>query len=166
MKKIFSICAILAALCSFTACDSDTDIEAGGTKIEQMAGLWEVQVDAIIGDDYYEDPYGLGLIQVSTYNTASNSTSEMWIDDNGNFWAFKFKCPINLANKTFACKDVDYDSEATGKATIKEGKILLGQGHNIHGMPCDSIYFTIEFDDDDNGATWVMSGNKYSGFYE
>lgn len=166
MKKIFSICALAAAMFSFTACDSDTDIEPGGTAIEKMAGLWEVQVDAILGGDYYEDPYGWGLIQVSTYNTSANSTAEMWIDDNQNFWAFKFKCPVDYANLSFACTDIDYDAAGTGKATIKEGKILLGQGHNIHGMPCDSIYFKIEFSDDEDHATWVLSGNKYSGFYE
>jgi hypothetical protein len=117
----------------------------------------------------------------------------MWIDDDGNFWSFKFKMPINYSAGTFSATDILYNDDmreiaeliAAGQtptdkngnpltaetATITDGKILYGQGHNIHGMPTDSISFYITFSDDPYGAQFGyakhhVAGTRYSGFYE
>ena len=164
MKKYISLLAmaLLPAL-AFVSCSVETDEPAGGTKVEKMAGHWVVTVDATAGGDFYEDPYGLGEWDLFTYNTAADDADQMWIDDGGNFWKFKFKCPVNLSAKTFACDGVDYDNVPTGTATITNGKILDKAGKNVNGMPTDSIYFDVEFSDDP-GTIYHIHGVRYAGF--
>lgn len=174
MKKYISFIAFLM-LTSFglISCDTETDEEAGGTNIEKMCGYWDVQVDAVDanGNVVYEDFYGLGTATTFTYNTSSNSTTEMWIDDQDTFWEYKFKVNIDYKAGTFSASDVQYADEAEGKATITDGKILYGAGKNIHGMPCDSIVYYISFSDDEypaeyGFAKYRVSGIRHSGFTE
>lgn len=169
MKKYICIMfAVLATSFGFVACDVETDEDAGGTNIEKMAGEWVVSVDAVddAGNISYTDPYGMGSIKIKTYNTAANDRDSMWIDDNGNFWTFKIKIPVNYNARTFACDTKPYDSKNSGDATITDGKVLENAGKNIHGMPCDSIVFNIKFSDDKNGLTYRLSGTRYAGFTE
>jgi hypothetical protein len=140
-----------------------------------------------------EDLFGAVDVDLFTFNTAANSSTEMWIDDDGNFWAFKFKMPIDYVAGTFSATNVPYDAAnqeiadaiaagqtpkdkdgnplAAETATITDGKIMYGAGHNIHGMPTDSISFYITFTDDSYGARFgyakhLVTGTRYSGFYE
>lgn len=179
MKKIFSIVMLMFAAMSFlTSCDSDTDIEAGGTIVEPMAGLWEVNIDAVDenGKVVYEDFFD--PIQLYTYNTASNSSTQMWIDDKASMWAYKFLVNIDLDNMTFSSPSTNYDPTLAysdegeaGNAVLENGKIVKNGGLNIHGKPIDSIEFYISFDDDDypsiyGFAKYHVHGIRYSGFYE
>jgi hypothetical protein len=169
MKKYISL--LMTALLfsfGFTGCDPETDEEPGGTNVEKMAGVWDVTVDAVdeSGNILYEDPYGIGVIQVMTYNTAANVDNEMWLDDMQNFWAFKMKVDVNYAARTFSCASKDYDAAGTGTAVVTNGKVLEGQAKNLHGMPNDSIVFDIKFSDDNNGLIYRFSGQRYTGFYE
>ena len=181
----------------FASCDVETNEKPGGTNVQNMAGRWVVSVSQVdeAGNVVFQpaDLFGIEDVELFTFNTASNSSTEMWIDDRNNFWAFKFKMPINYAEGTFSATDIPYDSNfqeiadaiAAGQtptdedgnpltaetATITEGKILYGQGHNIHGMPTDSISFYITFTDDPYGARFGyakhhVAGTRYSGFYE
>ena len=155
----------------FSSCDPETDEEPGGTQLEKMAGMWDVQVHAINEDGsvLYEDPYGMGTFSISTYNTSANNTTEMWFDDNENFWKVKMKVNVDLANATFSAPDgtaYHFEIPDGGKVKGMKGKILYGQGKNIHGMPCDSICVEVAFDDDDNNLTYRYRGIRDSGFYE
>lgn len=165
MKKyIFAACLGLLSL-GFTSCDVETDVEAGGTQVEKMAGFWDVTCDAVNenGEIVSEDPYELGVFSLMTYNTAANSASEMWIDDLGNFWDFKMKVDVNYAARTFACAEKDYDADGSGKAVITDGRILEKAAKNVHGMPVDSIVFNITFSDDDKGLIYRIHGKRYWG---
>ena len=169
MKKYISL--LMTALLfsfGFTGCDPETDEEPGGTNVEKMAGVWDVIVDVVDenGNTGYEDPYGLGTIQVMTYNTAANNDTEMWLDDCNNFWAFKMKVDVNYAGRTFSCAANYYDAARSGTAVVTNGKVLEGQAVNLHGMPNDSIVFDIKFSDDDYGFIYRISGQRYTGFYE
>ena len=169
MKKYISLFLFATVFAfGFTACDVETNIEPGGTNVEKMAGKWEVTVDAVddAGNVLYEDPYGLGTVIMYTYNTAANTNTEMWLDDDGEFWAFKMKVDVNYANRTFDCATKDYDAEGTGQGTVTNGKVLEGAATNLHGMPNDSIVFDIVFSDDDNNLKYRISGQRYTGFYE
>lgn len=169
MKKYISFALMTIALSfGFVSCDVETDEEPGGTNVEKMAGRWEVTIDAYDTDGklLYEDPYQMGVIEVRTYNTADNSSTQMWLDDVNKFWAFKFKTNINYEARTFSNEAVDYDAAGTGKAVVTNGKILEGAAKNLHGMPNDSIVFDIQFDDDDYGFVYRISGQRYTGFYE
>lgn len=171
MKKYISMFMFALLGCfSLVSCDTETDESAGGTEVEQMAGQWDVQVDAIDenGAVLYTDPYGLGTITLNTFNTAANTNTEMWIQESG-FWGVKMKVSVDYAAKTFtAPANTSYnpaDSKA-GNVELLEGKVLLGQGKNLHGLPCDSICYKVKFDDDDYGFTYRVSGIRHTGFYE
>ncbi|MBQ9667527.1 MAG: hypothetical protein IJV45_02100 [Prevotella sp.] len=171
MKKFLKYAMMgLCLSLGFVACDVETDEEAGGTNVQNLAGHWMVTVDIVdeAGNTLYSDPYGLGEIAVYTYNTAANDADSIWITDNNNFWQFMMKIPANNSALTFSCPEKDYDAAGTGKAIITNGKVLLGAAKNLHGMPNDSIVFDISFNDDEPayGYIYRMSGQKYTGFYE
>ena len=173
MKKYISFFAMTLALSfGFVACDTETDEEPGGTKVEKMCGNWDVVYDAVDADGnlVYEDPYGAGVCTVFTYNTSDESMSTMYIDDQNTFWAYKFLVNINYAARTFSANDsVWYDAAQSGKAVITDGKIIEGGAKNSHGMPNDSISFYISFDDDSYAAAgyWAkfhVHGQRHTGF--
>lgn len=155
------------------ACDVETDEKPGGTNIEKMCGYWDVTIDAVDenGEVVIEDPFGRGISTVYTYNTAGNSTSQMWIDDRGLFWGYQFLVDINYSAKTFAASERDYDADGSGKAVVTDGKIMEGAAKNLHGAPCDSISYYISFSDDEYPANYGyakyhISGTKHTGFVE
>jgi hypothetical protein len=198
MKKYISFALMTIALSfGFASCDVETNEEPGGTNVQNMAGRWVVSVSQVDenGNVKYqpEDLFGIMDVDLLTFNTAANSSTEMWIDDDGNFWAFKFKMPVDYVAGTFSVTNVPYDAAnqeiadaiAAGNtpkdkdgndlvaetATISDGKIMYGAGHNIHGMPTDSIAFYITFTDDAYAAKYgyakhLVTGTRYSGFYE
>ena len=198
MKKYISLALMTIALSfGFVSCDVETNEKPGGTNVQNMAGRWTVSVSQVDenGNVVFEpeDLFGVVDADLFTYNTSANSSTEMWIDDRGNFWSFKFKMPVNYGAGTFSATDVLYNDDmreiaeliAAGQtptdkngnpltaetATITDGKILYGQGHNIHGMPTDSISFYVTFSDDPYGAQFGyakhhVAGTRYSGFYE
>ena len=198
MKKYISLALMTIALSfGFVSCDVETNEEPGGTNVQNMAGRWTVSVSQVDenGNVVFEpeDLFGVVDVDLFTFNTSANSSTEMWIDDDGNFWDFKFKMLINYGAGTFSATDIHYNDDmreiaeliAAGQtptdkngnpltaetATITDGKILYGQGHNIHGMPTDSISFYVTFSDDPYGAQFGyakhhVAGTRYSGFYE
>ena len=182
----------------FTACSVETDEKPGGTNIQDMCGYWDVSVSQVDenGEVVFEpeDLFGIVDVPLYTYNTASNSSTQMWLDDRSEFWDFKFLVDINYAAGTFsAAENIPYNAEMQGyadaiaagtpekdadgnviepeTATISNAKIMLGQGHNIHGNPCDSIAFYISFSDDPYAARFgyakhLVTGVRHSGFTE
>lgn len=171
MKRYFqfAMTALMMGL-GFVACDVETDEEPGGTNVQNLAGHWEVTVDIVDqgGNLLYSDPYGLGTIEVFTYNTSANSPDSIWVSDANNFWRFAMKVGCDTKSLTFACSEKDYDANGSGQAVITNGKVLLGAATNLHGMPNDSIVFDISFSDDQTPYANIfrLSGQKYTGFYE
>lgn len=171
MKKYISMFMFALLSCfALVSCDTETDESAGGTAVEQMAGIWDVQVDAVDenGNVLYEDPYGLGTITVNTYNTAANSDKEMWLQDAG-FYGVQMKVNVDYAAKTFsvaAGSSYNPSNAEAGNVELLEGQVLLNQGKNLHGLPCDSICYKVKFSDDENALTYRISGVRHSGFYE
>ena len=170
MKKYISMMAMALMLCmNFTACDVETDEKPGGTNIEQMCGNWDVMWYAVDASGNVLDEWTDGTI--FTFNKADNSTTQMWIDDQNTYWQFKFLVDIDYNAKTFSATSRDYDAAGSGKAVVTNGKILLGAGKNLHGVPCDSITFEISFDDDSYPAKYGfdhyrVEGVKHAGFTE
>ena len=76
MKKYISIAFVAIVLSlGFISCDVDTDEEPGGTKVEKMAGRWNVTLDVYDTDGNLlaEDPYHFGVFEIQTYNTVDNA---------------------------------------------------------------------------------------------
>ena len=168
MKKIFVYTLVLGFLLSFSACQEE--FEPGGTPVQEMAGTYTVLYNH---DSYGTDPFGAGYSQVYLYNTSSESTTEMWLSDLGNFWEYKVKLPINLANLTFGSSDTlinaieGYDI----KVIVENGIIIPGAATPPSETPVDSIYFDIWFDDLGDatgieGDRLRVSGFRYTGWPE
>lgn len=154
---------VVAALAtfSFSACSVETNEQPGGTNIQDMAGFWDVTAYTVGSNNQLTQ--FTDVFSMETYNTAANKTDSMWINDLGNLWAFKFKTPINYTAKTFSCGATNYDvtQPGIGNAVMTDGQILLGKGHNIHGLPCDSIAFKIKFSDDNKNRTFFVTGVRH-----
>ena len=88
MKKVLFFAATLLLGFTITSCEKE---EIGGTAVESMAGQWYVDIDAVNDDGtpikggahYFG--YDEERITLLTYNNASNSSTQMWIDDLGAF---------------------------------------------------------------------------------
>lgn len=158
LKYIFVAIFALAV----SSCDKE---EIGGTATQDLAGEWMVKADIVdaSGNVIAEDPYGLGYFQVITYNTAANIPTEMWVSDTGNFWEFTAKVPCDAAAQTFgsstAVPNLDYDC----MVTITNGKVTYGGTLSPSGAIADAIEFTIAFDDDEGGYTYLLSGYRRTG---
>lgn len=160
--------ALMLAM-SFTACDVETDEKPGGTNIEKMCGYWDVIWYAVDASGNIVDEWTEGTIY--TFNKADNSTTQMWIDDQQTYWAFKFLVDIDYNARTFRADSRDYDAAGSGQAVVTNGKILEGAGKNLHGAPTDSIAFEISFNDDTYPEKYgfdhyLVTGTKHSGFTE
>lgn len=169
-----------AAAFALTSCNSDTDVEPGGTNVQDMAGVWDVTIDAVDeqGNLVYEDVFEMGVVNIYTYNNAANSSSVMWLDDRKEFWAFKVPVNINLQDQTFSVTDTNYDptsyyndTEGCGNITVTGGKIVKNGGKNLHDKPVDTIEFYVSFSDDNypekyGYAKYHVHGTRYTGFYE
>ena len=166
IKKYFV--AALATCCLFlTGCEDETD--PGGTAVEKMAGDWWVTVDIIENGEIIKNPYinyGIEYFEIYTYNTAANKSTEMWIDDYGNFWMFKLKVDVNYDNRTFSTSGFTDNEDLAFKSFITDGKILEGAATTPSGMPADSIVFFIRFDDDGEDGECIhrISGFRRTGF--
>lgn len=182
MKKKFFIPLAMGVMMgmTFTACDTETDEEPGGTPVEKMCGYWDVQYDAVDenGEVVFEDPFEAGTIAIYTYNTNDNSSTKMWIDDrlDDSFWNFKFLVDIDYAARTFSATNVvyeagQYEEEEPGTATLWNGKIVENGGKNLHGKPWDTIEFDISFSDDPYPEAYGyhhyhVYGLRHTGFTE
>lgn len=169
MKKYISmfVFAILGT-CFVASCDPETDEEPGGTAVEKVAGFWDVTVDVIDtigGEVAMVDPYGVGSMPISTFNTAANTTDSLWLED-GSFWGVKMKVGLNYGKAQFTAENVSYDptNPDAGNVVALQGKVLYGQARNEHGQPTDSIVIDVKYDDDTYGFTYRYSGRRHSGF--
>ena len=155
--------AFVFSLCIVSCDNSDTD--PGATQLVDMAGQWDVAAYSIdaSGTVLAKETDTFTLI---TYNTAANNTTEMWINDKGNFWSFKMKVDVDLQNMAFACVSKDYNGSDKSDATavITNGKVLKGAATSLHGAPNDSIVFEVKFSDDDSNKTYRITGQRYTGF--
>ncbi len=170
MKKYSILLLSIAAVLFLAGCQED--IEPGGTAVEQLAGDWYVKGDAIdeSGNVVFEDAdlFGVGRFHLITYNTTSNSPSELYINDEGTFWDFIVKINADINALTFQGNDVQNESYDC-KVNISNGKILLGATKTPSGSPADSIVFTVSFSDDEypakyGYAAYRISGYRYTGF--
>ncbi|SEN65473.1 Lipid-binding putative hydrolase [bacterium A37T11] len=158
--SIFS-CILLA----FFACKKD---EIENTASVKLAGDWYVKASQIddAGNIVAEDLTG-GYFHLLTYNTAANKDTELWIDDQKNFWDIKGVVNSDVNGLSFSGTDVQnvsYDS----KFTVADGKVLEKAATTPSGSAADSIVFTISFDDDEELPTggfpkYRISGYRYTG---
>lgn len=159
--KITYLLATLSIILFLNSCTKDA-IEPGGTTTMAMANEWWVQVDN--KGDYYH---------FSTYNTSSNSSTEMILDDLATFWGnskdgrVAAKINVNLANQTFtATKSPNVNPKYPITFSVTDGKILSKAAKSPGAKAVtDSINFKIEFSDDP-GTVYNFSGYARTRFGE
>lgn len=145
---------VLAAACK-------KDVPAGGTAVQNMAGDWYVKVNGT--GDYYS---------VLTFNTADNSSTEMWVQTSAaiksgaTVIAVKGKVPVELGGQTFSGSNIA--NIASTKATIPTFSIANGMivpngtiGPNSK-TPADLISFDLIV----NGVTYKIEGFHKTGYLE
>ena len=164
MKK-YLILLVAALTIAFTGCETVT--EPGGTAVQAMAGEWWVTAEYQVAGVWTDA--GVGHFKLSTYNTAANENTEMWVNDNGSFWNFHSIVKVDYTSKTFLTTDsvstnaVKYPSE---KVLITNGKVLLGTAKTPSGAAADSIVFSAAFNDDSGPIVYKVSGFRRTGFPE
>ncbi len=165
MKKYLML---LFAVLSFslTGCE-ETDVEAGGTVVEKMAGTWYVTWEQKNAQGEWEDVLG-GTVELNTYNTAANVPTEMWLKE-GYLLNTALKVTTNYAGRTFEMAETSIAvNEANWGApkitlSITDGKVLEGEATTPSGMPADSIVFFVNVQGDD---TYKIAGFRRTGFAE
>jgi hypothetical protein len=161
MKKILYL--MLASAVLFASCAKDP-IE--NTATVDMAGEWYVTVDLAdeTGAVIMEDPYGVGSMIFSTFNTAADKASEMYVFDNYNFWEFQVQVNADPDKMTFSTDGMAPNVIYESNVQIMSGKITKAGAKTPSGVPADAIEFLLKFDDDDPSYVYKVHGFRYSGF--
>ena len=154
----------------FIACDKKDDFVNDESGVVDLAGEWFVHYDHPV---YGADPWGIGYTSLITYNTAVDDGQEIWINDQGNFWTYQVKIPVDVADLTFGSADTVINS-IDGydiKVLIRNGKIIEKVSERPSGAIADSIYFELWLEDleDQTGIasdTVIVSGYRRTGFLE
>lgn len=160
LKKLsYYLAAVIFSVC-FTACDQvESEPDTSDVVIEEITGTYFVQT--FLGDDLVLDYESINI-----YNTAANTATEMWIDDNEHIWPFKVKSPLNLDDLTFSGTTLEseilIDNEIV-TMTITNGKITKDDTKTTGGNISDGISFDAEFSDD-LGNIYTIKGYKHTGF--
>jgi hypothetical protein len=160
-KNIIKLFLFLFVGTFLVSCDEGGDPDPGATKVVDMAGDWYVQF-LVDGEDIYSLDYQL----ISTYNTAADNGTEMWIDDQGNTWSFKVKSPVNTTGLTFSGTGLESNVDGYEvTVTITNGAIVKDAATTSGGNTSDSISFDAEFSDDP-GTIYQFRGYKRTGLLE
>lgn len=162
MKKYIIYITFLAL--AFPSCDLKEDFDVEKSKVVEAAGQWWVN---------YVDSAGAesGYILLNTFNASADDGTELWITDDGGFWDYKVKVPINIDQLTFSgtgLPNAAYESNVD----ILNGQVFLKGGKSTSGAVVDSIAFDIIFSDggpppDFNiPELYKVYGHRRTGFLE
>ncbi|MFA8435163.1 MAG: lipid-binding protein [Marinifilaceae bacterium] len=158
--KLRYIFVLLVMVLALGACDPNDTIEDYTVEYtstgEMLAGEWYVTY-TLDGDVWATNS------KISTFNTAADNGSEMWIDDDKNFWGLKSKVNCNPADNSFSVEGAD-ELYYGITVNIKNGKVLPGAGTTAAGNVTDSIYMEIEYSD--QAGTFIVAGVRRTGFLE
>lgn len=97
---------VLAFSFGLTSCekidslDDYKSVDIGGTATAKLSGEYFVSLDQFDGTDWVDDVYSLGYVKIMVYNTASNRSDSVWIDDLNN-WPMKIRSKVTVSDKSF-----------------------------------------------------------------
>lgn len=146
-KNIFKFLACALFIFGASSCAKE---KIGGTAVQDMCGEWYVWVDAVDADGNItmEDPFDMGYFPLYTYNTNSDLPTEMYIDDMGNFWAFKVIVNVDYQKKTFSALNTIDDYYGIS-VDVLDGSVVENGAESMAGYTTDGISFLVAFEDDD-----------------
>ncbi len=166
MKKNIIFLLSFSLLVGLMSCEKQ-EVEIWESSTAQFDGNWMMRYDHA---DYGADPFGNGFTQHFVYNTASNNGDSIWLEDQGSFWGYKVKIPINQDALTFGTTDTVIDQVWGVKVVVTNGKIIKNAVTLPSTLVVDSIYFDVYWEDFE-GAMGVagfmnVGGYRQSGFPE
>ncbi len=159
MKKYL----IISALFAFGLFSCKKEKSAEGTSVQTLSGQWWVKT-----------PETKEYIKISTYNTAENLPTSMWLNltdfkaENRGETVFG-KVNVDVNSKTFSGTNIKnagvyHDSKLT--FTIKNGKVITdGIVGPVSKAVTDSIYLEVEFSDEP-GTVYKLGGYHRTKFNE
>lgn len=149
MKKILFLLAVVLA---FASCEPKFEKEYSWAY--PIAGDWLVTAYDKADSSQASNPF-----ELRAYNSSFGKDS-IWIDDyattgsNGNWWCFKFKVAVNMANQTFKA------DSTTNALPGYDIKVIVQNGKIINK---DSIYMEVVFDDDAS-TTYFLTGHRETSY--
>ena len=156
---------ITAIGCSLIACKNDgyEDFNTEQTNAIALTGEWYVKAYDATGQattTYFD---------LSTSNTAANTTTEIWIDDDGTI-ELKAKAQGNSAALTFTATDAENldpeDSDVKETVSISNGKLFTDGARSIGTRTIvDSITLNI-VKSIDTTTVITLAGHRVTGFLE
>jgi hypothetical protein len=161
IKKLFILCFILVVSAS---CETYKDYVIDYSPVYPLSGEWLVRFT-----DTSVTPSTSGLFVMSTYNTADNSSTQMWIRVTSTSATaaniaytgrFTGKISCDVAAKTFSGANALNTYYTTGTIptfTITNGTVLKDGYDTATGGKSDKITFTIT-DTRKPGKTITVSG--------
>lgn len=161
IKKIFILCFLLQFSVS---CETYKDYEIEYTPIYPLCGEWMVKFT-----DTSVTPNVTGsLVVLSTYNTADNSTNQMWIRCiNNNLTGvvpvtgrFTGKINCDVSGKSFNGENVINTNITTSPVpsfTVSAGSVVIDGYDTATGGKADKISFTMT-DTRKPGKVYTVSG--------
>jgi len=166
MKNILGILAI-ALMMIMASCKTE-ELDPGAAANNELSGEWFVEYNH---NEYGHDPFGVGYTRLLTSTTASQSATDLIITDEENFWEFRVKAKMDIANMTFGSADTLRDYIHDIKVLVRNGRVVEDAVTTTAGVVTDSIYFEVWFEDLE-GATGIasdtlfVSGYRRTGFLE
>ena len=161
IKRLFILCFFLVTAAS---CETYKDYEIEYSPVYPLSGEWMVRfTDASV------TPSTSGLFVMSTFNTADNSTTKMWIRVTSTSATaaniaytgrFDGKISCDVAAKTFSGENVVNTYYTTGTIptfTITAGTVIKDGYDTATGGKSDKITFTIT-DSRKPGKTKTVTG--------
>ena len=168
MKTNILLLAFVAFILS--SCDKKEDFINEKSMVVEIAGEWYVHYDHPV---YGSDPFEAGYTSLITYNTSADDGQEIWINDEGNFWNYQVKIPVDISTLTFGSTDtaINAVSGYDIKVLVRNGKVIKEVSVRPSGAVADSIYFELWFEDLEGSTgivsdTLIVSGYRRTGFLE
>lgn len=168
MKKFIYSIFSLSLIVMLFSCEQEAEIWNSSTN--GVDGNWYVYYDH---SAYGHDPFNVGLSPLFTYNTAADNGQQIWLSDDGNFWDYKVRIPVNTSSLTFGGTDTVYSivEDYEIQVIVNNGVIVEDAVKLPSGVMADSIYFEVWFEDLAGatgiaGDTLFVSGFRKSGFQE
>jgi hypothetical protein len=146
MKAFYKIAVFCFLLVAATGCETYKDYEIEYSPVYPLCGEWLVRFT----DTSVTPNVTSGLIVMSTFNTADNSTNRMWIRTTSTSSAytgrFDGKIDCNVEGKSFNGENVQntyYTTSPVPTFTITEGIIIIDGYDTATGGKSDKITFTM-----------------------
>jgi len=146
MKAYYKIAIFCLLLVATSGCETYKDYEIEYSPVYPLCGEWLVRFT----DTSVTPNVTSGLIVMSTFNTADNSTNQMWIRTTSTSSSytgrFDGKISCNVTGKSFSGENVQntyFTTTPPPTFTITEGIVVMDGYDTATGGKSDKITFTM-----------------------